>query len=123
MYKNKINIIIETFSNLQDNDLLDVIEDLIQSAVEYIRKVTYLESALIVSAKNKSGVEYRDYIQKLDENRSISHNALISNVKVVNRICKKYSLPLIYEGDENDRVKIGNFAGELVNELFMTRRL
>lgn len=64
MYRNKIDKIVETVSNSEDNVLVDVIEDFLQSTVEYIKKVTYLESALMVSAKNKSGVEYRDYIHK-----------------------------------------------------------
>ena len=123
MFREKINEFIKVISETEDSECLDMMEELIGSASDYMRRVNVLEVGVMVGKYNKEGDEYREYIEKLDKQRSNAHNSLISNVKVINRLCKNHNLPLIYEGNEEERVEVAEFAQKVVDELFSTRRL
>jgi len=123
VYREKIHEFIRTISESNDRECLDLMEDLISSASDYVRRVNVLEIGLMVGKYNKEGAEYREYIEKLDKQRSNAHNALITNVKIINRLCKNNNLELIYSGNEEDRIEVAKFAQQVVEELFSTRRL
>lgn len=123
MFREKINEFIKVISETEDSECLDMMEELIGSASDYMRRVNVLEVGVMVGKYNKEGDEYREYIEKLDKQRSNAHNSLISNVKVINRLCRNHNLPLIYEGNEEERVEVAEFAQKVVDELFSTRRL
>jgi Mg2+ and Co2+ transporter CorA len=123
MYREKINEFIKVISKTPDSDFLDIIEDLVQSAGNYVMRVADLEAAIVVAKETKEASEYREYIESLDKKRSSAHNVLIANTKAVNRMCKKYNVPLLFEGNEEARIEIVNFAQQLIDELFSTRRL
>ncbi|WP_411682902.1 DUF3232 domain-containing protein [Clostridium thailandense] len=123
MYREKINEFIKVISETEDSECLDIMEDLIESASDYVRRVNVLEIGLMVGRYNKEGSEYREYIEKLDKQRSNAHNALISNVKIINRLCRKNNLQPIYQGNEEERIEVAEFAQKVVEELFNTRRL
>jgi 26S proteasome regulatory complex component len=123
MYREKINEFIRIISESDDRECLDLMEDLISSASDYVRRVNVLEIGLMVGKYNKEGAEYRDYIEKLDKLRSNAHNSVITNVKIINRLCRKNDLPMIYQGNEEDRIEVAEFAQKVVEELFSTRRL
>jgi hypothetical protein len=123
MFREKINEFIKVISETEDSECLDMMEELIGSASDYMRRVNVLEVGVMVGKYNKEGDEYREYIEKLDKQRSNAHNSLISNVKVINRLCRNHGLPLIYEGNEEERVAVAEFAQKVVDELFSTRRL
>lgn len=123
MFREKINEFIKVISENEDSECLDMMEELIESASHYMRRVNVLEIGLMVGKYNKEGNEYREYIEKLDKQRSNAHNALISNVKIINRLCRNNNLLLIYEGNEEDKIEVAEFAQKVVDELFSTRRL
>ena len=123
MYREKINEFIRVISESNDSECLELIEDLISSASDYVRRVNVLEIGLMVGKYNKEGSEYREYIEKLDKLRSSAHNALITNVKIINRLCRNNNLPPIYDGNEEARIQVAEFAKQVVEELFSTRRL
>lgn len=123
MYRQKINEFIRTISESDDRECLDLMEDLIASASDYERRVNVLEIGLMVGKYNKEGSEYREYIEKLDKLRSNAHNSVITNVKIINRLCRNNNLEPIYSGNEEDRIEVVGFAQQVVEELFSTRRL
>jgi hypothetical protein len=123
MYREKIKEFTRTISESKDRECLELMEDLISSASNYVRRVNVLEIGLMVGKYNKEGAEYREYIEKLDRQRSNAHNSLITNVKIINRICRNNNLPLIYNGNEEERVEVAEFAQNVVDELFSTRKL
>ncbi len=123
MFREKINEFIKVISETEDSECLDMMEELIESASDYIRRVNVLEIGVMVGKYNKEGDEYREYIKKFDKQRSNAHNSLISNVKIINRLCRNNNLPLIYQGNEEDRIEVAEFAKKVVDELFSTRRL
>jgi hypothetical protein len=123
MYREKINEFIKHISDSRDSECLELIEDLISSAAEYVKRVSILELGIMVGKHNKDGEEYREYIQNLDKQRSNAHNALINNLKIINRLYRNNNMLPIYKGNEDNRVEIANFAQEIIDELFSTRRL
>jgi hypothetical protein len=123
LYREKINEFIRVISGTEDSDCLDIMEELINTASDYVRRVNVLEIGLMVGKYNKEGNEYREYIEKLDKQRSATHNILISNVKIINRLCRKNNLAVIYDGNEEERIEVAEFAQKVVEELFSTRRL
>lgn len=122
MLRERIREIGLVISNSEDLDCVEVLEDLIQSAAEYVMDVNVFEGGILISKYYKDGEQYRNYIEGLDKERTSAHNELIANVKIINRLCRKYSLSPIYDGDEEDRVAIANFGFELAKEIFITRR-
>lgn len=123
MFKEKINEFIKVISTTEDSECLDMMEELIGSASDYVRRVNVLEIGLMVGRYNKDDNEYKEYIEKLNKQRSNAYNALILNVKVINRLCRTNDLPLIYEGNEEDNIEVSEFAKNVVDELFSTRKL
>jgi len=123
LYREKIIEFVMIISKTEDSYCLDIMEDLINTASDYVKRVNILEIGLMVGKYNKEGNEYRDYISQLDKQRSATHNVLISNVKIINKLCSKNNLPLIFDGNEDERVEVAEFAQKLANELFSTRRL
>lgn len=123
MLRERIREIGIVISNSEDLDCVEVLEDLVESAAEYVKDVNVLEGGILIAKYYKDGEDYRNYIEGLDKERTSAHNELIANVKIINRLCKKYNLSPIYNGDEEDRIAIANFGFELVKEIFSTRRL
>ncbi|NMM64692.1 DUF3232 domain-containing protein [Clostridium sp. P21] len=123
MFREKINEFIHVVSKSEDCECLDMMEELVDSASDYLRRVNVLEIGIMVGKYNKEGTEYREYIKKLDKQRSNAHNNLISNVKIINRLCRKNDLVPIYQGNEDDRIEVAEFAQKVVDELFSTRKL
>lgn len=123
MFREKINEFIRVISKTEDCQCLDMMEELIDSAGDYLRRVNVLEIGIMVGKYSKEDNEYREYIEKLDKQRSNAHDNLISNVKIINRLCRINNLPPMYQGNEEDRVEVAEFAQKVVDELFSTRRL
>ncbi|SHK36534.1 Protein of unknown function [Clostridium cavendishii DSM 21758] len=123
MFREKINEFISVVSKTDDFECLDIMEELIKSASDYVRRVNVLEIGLMVGKYNKDGDEYRKYVDKLDKQKSNAHSGLISNVKIINRLCRNNNLPLIYEGNEEDKIEVADFAKNVVNELFNIQKI
>lgn len=123
MYREKVDAFLNTISRTPDSDFVDLIDELINASAEYIRRVVVLEAAVSVGKFNKEGAAYRENIQTLDGNRSAAHNSLIVTVKAINGLCRKHAIPLIFEGSEEKRIEIADFAQQLVDEYFSTRKL
>jgi len=106
---------------------LSLIAAVTNKAADYVSAVTATEAHLL--AGGALGDE--DYI-RLDKVRTLSHNALIDAINICNRyLLGKYrdELPAtgIFDGpaevlQKPDRRAIGDWAGELVAEMFATRQ-
>lgn len=123
MFREKINEFIKVISKTEDPKCLNMMEELIESASHYVRRVNVLEIGIMVGKYNKEDDEYKKYIEKLDKQKSNAHNDLILNVKTINNICRNNNLPLIYEGDEENRIELAEFAQKVIDELFIGGRL
>ena len=62
------------------------LEDLVDSSSNYVKNVLNLEHAIKTSRFHGDDPEkYKSMMENLDRNRRISHNALLSNFKILNR--------------------------------------
>ncbi|GAA0731052.1 hypothetical protein GCM10008905_33050 [Clostridium malenominatum] len=118
----RIREIADRISNSEDLDCVEVIEDLIFSAGEYIKKVNAFEGGLIVAKYYTDGEEYSSYINSLNKEKVLALNELVANIKITNRLCKKYNIALVYIGDEEDREGASEFGMELCKEIFACKR-
>jgi hypothetical protein len=112
---------IEKGDNLQEDSRL--IEDIIADCGRYIERVNAMEGAITAARFRMEPEDYRAYIVELDRQRKIQHDSLIVSVRVLNRLCNLYNVPRIYQGDVQSRIEIAEFARNVVNELFDTRKL
>lgn len=106
-------------SSLCDADAKELIENMIRNAADYVQAVIWMETAAANFA-GREGDELRSAVAELDKSRSTVHNALISSVNIVNRICDMYGQPPIYFGGE-ERRRYGDFAMDLIEEIFENR--
>lgn len=102
-------------------DLVKDVENFIDACGEYVQRVNKMEAASIVSQSYLELKDYRVYKNALDENRRSAHEDLINNLKLLNHYSDMCGMDRIFQGDMNNRIEIGDFAHEIVKELFETR--
>jgi len=122
-YRNKLQKLSELLRVQGDMESIHYIEEFILSCGEYIYKVNKMETVITVPNQYMDFKEYQEYKQKLDFERHITHNSLISSLKTILKLCNSVNFDPIYCGDIENRVEVGNFAFEVVAELFRTRQL
>ena len=112
--KPKLTKLISAISmqNVDTSLEVNALAELICSAVNYTQSVVELEAALLTSKYQIEGNEYRENIQRLDQDRTKAHNSLIANLRMVNRLAERYKIEQVYTGSD-ERIEIGDFAGEL----------
>lgn len=102
-----------------DSVAVSLINDIFDRSVKYIQTVVAHESARRLYANTE--YEQRKYINDLDQMRHTAHDALIAAVAATNRLCASKSLDPIFPGDIEDRAAVGDFALQIVNDLFVLR--
>ena len=112
-------------SNLYEDeaDVLEIIEDTINSYGDYVNYVYKMESKKVIFRLKLEPLEYREVVQKMDSNRTNIHNAAIASTKIINRLCEPKKLELFYQGDIDDRVEVAEFIKEVVLNIFENRKL
>ena len=114
-------------TRMQINDLVkkcndterELIEQMIHNAADYVRAVIVMETA-VNNIANLDADEAREAKQSTDRARTIAHDAFISSVNIVNRICDKHEFRRIYT-DGEDRRDYGEFAYRIVRDIFVSR--
>lgn len=107
-------------SKLDDPDDFEFVMEMLALANRYVSCVANMEFIRRYGGKIKEPREHREEITRLDASRSRTHDALISQVNAVNRLCECVGVEKIYTGGE-DRREYGDFAMELVNAIFGER--
>lgn len=106
-----------------------LIRDVLRCAEQYVAAVCQMEAELLFA--DPEGALYREQMQALDQNRTLAHNALLDAINICNRYLRKLlgeAMPPggIYPDPEHitnaNRRAIGNWAGKVVEELFVARR-
>ena len=94
---------------------IDMIVDCLKSFETYHKAVYELEITRRLLASTMESSEYRERVQSLDRTRTMQHDSLIINVKVLNRMAEKNGLPLIYDGAVSEERP---YRRELANAVF-----
>lgn len=107
----------------------NLLEMLVIRACEYMQTICRSDVLMRTQAARLDGDDFRDFAGDLDRKRRLAHNALISSLEGLNRYCLKtfdecpiggiYSLA---PDTIHNRIAVGDWAGQLVYELFITRQ-
>lgn len=103
-----------------DEDCIELILDMEAACSEYVKTVVDMEFNRHYLKEIMDADEYRKEVESLDRARTIVHNDMMAKVNAVNRLCNNINAEAIYEGDE-ERSHYGDFAQDLVNEIFNER--
>jgi hypothetical protein len=89
---------------------------MLNNAADYVRSVVAME---VVAARvaELDPDDFKEECESTDRTRSNDHNAFISSVDAVNKICDAHEVPRIYTGG-TERRAYGDFAMELVADIF-----
>ena len=63
-----------------------------------------------------SSEAYRSMIPELDSVRSKNHNAMLSEVNLLNRLARQNNLPLFYDGEVSEEKPIRTWVADAVLE-------
>ena len=123
--KESINTLINT--NKDDAELLGLIEGCLSSFGEYHARIYEMEAWLsMYGYHNTPKADYQDKSTALDKSRSAAHNAVISSIGILNRLCGQNNIPLIYDGvvseERPHRVEIADAVLAYVEDIVMQRR-
>lgn len=122
-YRENFRELAEILKSKGEDDLIKSVEETIRLCGQYVFKVNNMEGAFITANLIMENREYREYINELDTDRHNTHERLIPSVKLLNNICRMVGVEPIYRGDLEERIEIGDFALDVVSELFQTRKL
>lgn len=92
-----------------DSDIVDMIQDTINSCAEYTNAVVKHVTASNVNYFAPTQ-ERATHMVNFDRSRRLAHEALISSVVSLNRFLRMEGMELFYDGDESDRYEIADFA-------------
>jgi len=119
--KNKVNALLEKIKD--DADKTSLVRDMVDSCANYVDTIVNVENAInVYRFRVEDPSELRVMIQQLDQTRRIVHNALISNVRIVDRLCKMEGVEPIFGGSDEDRLAVAEFAKRVVDEYFEDRK-
>ena len=122
--KQRVESLIEAIESDKSEEKIKVrkklmIKNLLESSLKYVHIVVIqgVEMQLDDGAGNRQRLQE---LASIDENRSRTHDSLISVLNAVNRMCAQYELAPIYQGKDNRR-DIADFALEIMEEYFRER--
>ncbi|MBA4372243.1 MAG: hypothetical protein C0402_05225 [Thermodesulfovibrio sp.] len=116
-----------------DPQATKLIEGVFSAALRYVTEVYTQSTTLALKRTTSDATEIGPLATRLDQNRTIAHNALIDSIKICNRyLFTKFGpevIPVggIYSSDPTHftsnayRSHIGDWAGSLVEEVFSNR--
>ena len=117
---------------LPDRDPLPVTQDdrrsdfetvikYMNNAADYVAQVYLNELTIPTIHFRYEGNEIAEKIMELDRRRNQKHEALISGLSSLNRICDGYQSERIYQGDLKNRYQVADFAEAAMHCFFATR--
>lgn len=117
-----INVLLSTLNNDPDwSDMAENVVETLHACAGYVELVTSQEGMIQNARFRMDPPEFRAYVMNLDRTRRIQHEALMTEVNVLNRLCKMVGLPPIAPNvDENRRETYFDFAKQVVDEYFTT---
>lgn len=112
--------------NKEDTETLSLIEDCLLSFHEYHTHIYKMEIWLkLYNYHNIAKDDYQTQRTDLDRARSLSHNAVISNIGILNRLCQQNDIPFIYKGvvseERPHRVELANAVLAYVEDVVSNR--
>ena len=102
--------------------MLDFLKETLDGFSKYVDIINQQENIAIVDKYRLSKEDLMERIKILDMHRRMVHNIIITGVQRINLLCRENNIDIFYDGDENDRVQIAEFAMRVVEETFNNRK-
>lgn len=109
----------ELFDGNSD-DAYDTLERIFMAFVDYANCVIRMQVMVPIWRNRYEGEDLRDKIQEIDHTRRIYHEAAISSLVKLNRLCKMHGLPVYSDTDTSDRYAVADFVGTWISEFILT---
>lgn len=78
--------------------MLEIIQNALLSFENYHNSIYKMETyKQIFTYKNTSKEDYHFKLESLDTSRTLNHNMVIDNVRILNRLCKQNNIPKVYD--------------------------
>lgn len=118
-------------ANDYDEDVKDILQSTVSDFTEYVdicsRETEFVASraALIGDDPEK----FRQAVTNFDKLRRATHDACISKVKIINRLCSASKIEPLYPCSASDlhtpenRAKVGDFIAEAVQDIHNSKKL
>lgn len=125
MYKEKLEALknaVETDNN--SKMIIQRIEECVSVFGSYIKHVVDMEAAMQFARFRLEGEEYRDYVERLDRQRTVIHDAALVNCNIVNRMAVKFLGEEIFPNAANmHRSEVADtYIKVVVDEYFEARK-
>lgn len=127
MYKERVVNLLDAISkkNEKDPSVKDFIYNAVKSCLDnfvgYTNSVYMAETTMMMNRfRNVDVQEYQEAVSRTDTSRRNAHEAAIASTNMLNRICDSVGVDRVYDGPD-DRIAIGDFCGQIVNEFFEDR--
>lgn len=121
MYKERFKKLVlavkEAGGPYMDDDLDTIVRDM-DSFIDYVRSVFTMEVLLPVICARYEGQEVRDRISALDTSRRNKHERAIVAISKLERMCDDFGVPVLFEGNKEDRYEVADFCLAIVTEFF-----
>lgn len=100
-----------------DPDIIEIIVEALESFEKYHQAIYRLEIRRKLYACGAMSAEtYRETVPELDSVRSGNHNALLSEVNLLNRLAKQDGFPPFYEGEVSKELPVRTWVADAVLE-------
>lgn len=96
MNRNVLNDLIR--NSKSDPELLEAIQDALLSFEEYHRSIYTMEIRKTLLADTVDPRAYQEEVGSMDRARTASHNSVLANVNMLNRIASLSGMPPVYDG-------------------------
>ena len=108
-----------------DSELLEIIQDALRSFEDYHNSIYTMEIRKQLLAGTADPLQYQEEIREMDRRRTANHNAVISNISMLNRLAEQAGLPPVYDGvisrDHPYRRQIADAVLDYVREIILAR--
>lgn len=109
-----------------DERTLKTIERSILTFEEYHNRIFEMELWMKIYSKSVFGEEYKEAVTRLDKARTMSHDSILGNVNLLNRLAVKNNLAPVYDGivshERPYRREVANAVLEYIEDLIKNRR-
>lgn len=106
-----------------DPDLLEAVQDALLSFEDYHRSIYSMEIRKRLLFPDAP--QHRDEIMAMDQNRTLNHNSVLANVRMLNRMAQMAGLPPVYDGivseEQPFRREVADAVLAFVQEIILER--
>ena len=102
---------------------MDIVIKAIDAFTSYVKTVDDGETFIRFAYATMEGNALRVAVENADRTRRNAHESAIAMVSILNRMAAKRGVPMVFNGDINDRLQVADFCLEIIVKVFQARKL